>query len=616
MSPQGFDPDAFMAEKEKEKEKKQQPAFDPDAFMAAQTQYGAPPDAPPPARPPLPQELTGKRPPIDPNASAIGNYLRGAEMMGPGIVSDIVDMPRTGGRQVVHGVEQIAEGNPRDIAGGTSKVIRGAGTAIAPVALPAAAIAAPIPAAVGMGMGALGSMGAEAALRSAGAAKEYQELGGDIGGIIGGGIGAKGGSALQSWLASKLGRSAITNYLNVLRNPEPSQVPAAEATAEMMAKDRMFGFSRRSLQERMAAEKKKFGPQAAEAYSGKPPVDPAEIFQGIQDLWHSHATVEGAQGRVITNPDLDAALQGMAGDLQKMAGPDGKIPAQALDQYRDQLFRGTSGPMGRVRQASPDTAMQLERGIAQQIKGVLDSAMPDAQKINDAYKMRARVWDFMEKARRRDVAQETGQPKGPAMLQKAGMKGLAKMAGMADMPLRVLNVVDTVPWQTASGALKATAADYLSRGAWENFMRLVKPFQKPPAPAPKGLPAPPDASYVRGVPTFEPSPYAPKQITTGSIKTPTPDYGPDPKLTVTTGEPLRAPVSRQLPAGKTPMPGALSGLAGDITDLIPVKDPVTGETYYIPRPQKRSGPITLGHAKGGILNRPPTRKEILRSLGG
>lgn len=118
--------------------------------------------------------------------------------------------------------------------------------------------------------------------------------------------------------------------------------------------------------------------------------------------------------------------------------------------------------------------------------------------------------------------------------------------------------------------------------------------------------APPDASGVHSYPgmgslTPERRAIAPGR---GTIVTPPP--ADTSGVTVTTGEPLRAPVSRQLQAGPSVRtPSDLSGQAGDITDLVPVKDPLTGKIEYIPRPTPVRGNIQLPrYANGGIIKRP------------
>jgi hypothetical protein len=129
-------------------------------------------------------------------------------------------------------------------------------------------------------------------------------------------------------------------------------------------------------------------------------------------------------------------------------------------------------------------------------------------------------------------------------------------------------------------------------------------------------PPPADSSYVRGV-DAKPAPLSENRqlppprsmgskrydqnFTRPAIITPPP--ADTSGVRVTTGEPLRAPTSRQIPQGPSVRtPSDLSGQAGDITDLVPVKNPVTGKIEYIPRPQDTKD---LPHyAKGGVIHKP------------
>lgn len=118
--------------------------------------------------------------------------------------------------------------------------------------------------------------------------------------------------------------------------------------------------------------------------------------------------------------------------------------------------------------------------------------------------------------------------------------------------------------------------------------------------------APPDASGVRSYPGMGSLTPERRAIAPGRGTVVTPPPADTSGVTVTTGEPLRAPVSRQLQAGPSVRtPSDLSGQAGDITDLVPVKDPLTGKIEYIPRPTPVRGNIQLPHyAKGGIIRSP------------
>lgn len=137
-----------------------------------------------------------------------------------------------GATQVGQGVEQMAGTGPgvkdpatgkykypgttaRDVAGGASKVIRGAGEIAAPMLLPLSAAAAPLATATSLATGYAASKGTGAALDAAGVPPEYSDLASDAAGIAGGGVGAR----LGGMNAIPAAKNAIRNLPNNVNNP-------------------------------------------------------------------------------------------------------------------------------------------------------------------------------------------------------------------------------------------------------------------------------------------------------------------------------------------------------------------------------------------------------------
>ena len=126
------------------------------------------------------------------------------------------------GTPIAQGIEAMAQGTAPDIARGASKVIRGAGEAIAPIAIPIGLAAAPAATVMGMAGGGISAAGASAGLHALGAQAPYADLGSDVAGLLGG--------AAAGWLGGKvadLGPMAKA----ILNDPE-----ARTAALEMLPK--------------------------------------------------------------------------------------------------------------------------------------------------------------------------------------------------------------------------------------------------------------------------------------------------------------------------------------------------------------------------------------------
>jgi hypothetical protein len=116
-----------------------------------------------------------------------------------GLTDALYNMPRHGYTTAQEGLAQVAgAGLPpvkgekplppgRARAAGVSKMIRGTGEAVTPVALPVGLALAPAPTIAGLAAGYGAGTGTEWGLNKLGVAPEYSQLGGDIAGWLGGG---------------------------------------------------------------------------------------------------------------------------------------------------------------------------------------------------------------------------------------------------------------------------------------------------------------------------------------------------------------------------------------------------------------------------------------------
>ncbi len=153
------------------------------------------PDAPGPARPPLPAQLASGLIPDSSNrvvdertGRPIARQQSGFGPPSP-LVEGLESIAGAGTRTAAE--RQSSPGSVpstgRRIAGGASRAIRAAGESIAPVALPAAAATAGIPAAAaGLITGLAAQQGVEHGAQALGAPPEYSALGGDIAGAAAG----------------------------------------------------------------------------------------------------------------------------------------------------------------------------------------------------------------------------------------------------------------------------------------------------------------------------------------------------------------------------------------------------------------------------------------------
>lgn len=105
-------------------------------------------------------------------------------------VANAMDSFVTGPAEMKQGVEQMAEGNARDIAGGASHVLRGGMQTATPLVVAAGAVA-PISTVATVATGSALQAGSEKVLKAAGVPEEYAALGADIVGLFGAGAAYK-----------------------------------------------------------------------------------------------------------------------------------------------------------------------------------------------------------------------------------------------------------------------------------------------------------------------------------------------------------------------------------------------------------------------------------------
>jgi hypothetical protein len=281
--------------------------------------------------------------------------------------------------------------------------------------------------------------------------------------------------------------SAAKNYRSILL-PTKRGVPRAEQTAAALVEEKPWALTRGQLLAQAEAEKATAGPAAGAAYAGKPSVGAADIysiFQDIEKMRARNATVQGPNGPVVVNEPLNAALDTLKENLTAMRKKRlGNIPAEVLDDWRDKLFRGQVDATGNLKSVNPGSAKSVERGLANSIRKVLDQKFPDAKMLNDTYKLWANTADFLEDARRAEIASKRGIVVGSSQGSGALVQRLM-FRPVREIPARVAGIFDTVAWNTVSGAAKGSIANALASGNWKLAeMLLVGPAMAAATPTP------------------------------------------------------------------------------------------------------------------------------------
>lgn len=175
-------------------------------------------NSPAPTRSVPGMEKLGGTPPAYPKPPAPKEPTELQEPETHNLFARIADL---GLRKVAQGVEQTAQPELSEKAGGASKIIRGALQTAAPVALPAGAIAAPAATALGLAAGSVAGAATEGVAKATGVNPNYAELAGDVAGIVGGGLAAaKGPKAIGA------AKNAVVDSLERV-NPNQAMTKAA-----------------------------------------------------------------------------------------------------------------------------------------------------------------------------------------------------------------------------------------------------------------------------------------------------------------------------------------------------------------------------------------------------
>ncbi len=296
---------------------------------------------------------------------------------------------------------------------------------------------------------------------------------------VGGAIGQAGALGAQGALVGKLGRgsgtadalesSAAKNYVNVLNPTTPKDVPIAEDLAKRMATERMTARSAGNLQSQAQDIMAQAGPAVPRAYTtpqtpgGGPPVinqaGKMQMFQDLEDLRNKTAAIPRT-GQVV-EPNLSAYIDHLKSQLTGMQDPvTGDIPQEDLRNWRGILGQKQTAAGGRFKageELAPESKSAIDDALRSSIADTLHRGNAVGAAVDARYNFGSTINDFMEAQRRQKVIAQ-GTP-GKNLFQAA------TTSKYTAIPRNIIGFMDSVPWNTVSGATKMRIADSITKGS-------------------------------------------------------------------------------------------------------------------------------------------------------
>ncbi len=297
----------------------------------------------------------------------------------------------------------------------------------------------------------------------------------EVGGAIGQGaaLGAQGALvgrlAPSSGATDTLRSSAAKNYVDVLNPTTPKDVPVAEGIAKRMADEGITARSAGSLQNQAQDIMAQHDPNV---YSGNvPPTGKMQMFQDLEDLRNKTATIKGS-GQIV-EPNLNAYIDNLKAQLTGMQDPQtGEIPEAYLRNWREILGRKQTSAGGRFKageELAPESKSALDDAMRSSISDALHKNNTPGAAVDARYNFGSTINDFMEAQRRAKIISQ-GQPGKNLFQAMTTSKATA-------IPRNIITFMDSVPWNTVSGATKMKIADSITKGNWAGVtkqLQLVK----------------------------------------------------------------------------------------------------------------------------------------------
>lgn len=494
--------------------------------------------------------------------------------------------------------EQAAGTGPtpgKQILGGASKLFRGAAQSMGPPALIAAGAAAPARTALGLAAGGAAQQGAEKGLESLGVSPDYAEPAGDAMGLVAGGV------------AAKYGPEAISGAANGIQQTlSPTRDPVDLMTRALKPKSTNVGF--RDSLARSMPELKAVEPQLGPIESNEQLLDAIPVAKQHVRAQFNQMLGPQAQRGVDGSPIADAIRETIPDQLILENPAHADAIAAKADVYRqpftveqlDDFLKTTNAqlesyynkyPTSQRKALAGDPEVAALEAKAKATRDVLYGALDDPGQGAAARELNQRYGALLnlegEANRRLNVALRQAPESLSEQISKWSAAGQAAKGIFRLMRGDLTGAADIggalTQRQMAKWLKEQNTSDALIKSAFKNYSGTPAPVQMPPPFQPAGL------------------------LGKGSIVTPPP--ADTSGVRSTTGAPLRAPTSRQLPAGPSIRPSSeLSGQAGDTIDTVPIKDPITGRVQYAPRPNptpalSAPGPLGATPAVGTVSER-------------
>jgi hypothetical protein len=397
----------------------------------------------------------------------------------------LLDAPTEGIKQMVGGVEAMADPSMNRKAHGASQIVRGAMGVAAPL-LPVALAAAPVATGLTLAGGMLAGSGTENALKAVGVPEGYAELGGDVAGLAAGyganrGAGSLTAPQFRGRASAKLLESAKQNFYDAL-NPttKVNKALTENKVAQGLVDRGVVSTSLKDLRERAQAQMEHYGEKIDDAFDARTDqnlrVSPDPILQELE------AQKQGAMiGKVVPAASKAhvAKLAELQDEIRKVADAnEGNIPVADLRKLRQindtvvaQSKRGFALP--------PDELGKIDAhriaGNAQ--RGALAEAMPEAADLNREFSFWKNVDKVAGDTSTRRVGQRT--PLTDRMFQGTGAAIGASIAGPkgafagAELGGKLSRLKNSMIWNSVSARTKARVAALIDSGDTAGALQLA-----------------------------------------------------------------------------------------------------------------------------------------------
>lgn len=384
--------------------------------------------------------------------------------------SRIAQMIPSGIGSAIRGGERMADPSLKEKAAGASQVLRGTMRAAAPLALPYAAVTAPLRTAAGLVASSGAGMATEAGLNASGVAPEFSALGGDVAGIAVGGLAAKYAPRVGEAIAPNLRASAEKSYARALgpTTRENKLLTERQVAPGLIDRGVMAG-TRKGLQAKVGAAVQDFGQQIGDAIDALPekaalPLD--AVIGAIDKAGARQFMVDSPNGPLPATPESGQGL-GHLEQLKQIIQAGRSIDDQGnpvvdsrfLRTLRQNWDRSIDKSKGFTTNDLVNNAkIAAYRSASDAVREQFAQAYPDINALNKQFSF----WKNTQKVIDATVNRMQSQSKpltrqilrgaaAGAGLVKAGPLGAAVDMAVTDS---MMGAIQSTGWRTTSAFLK------------------------------------------------------------------------------------------------------------------------------------------------------------------